>query len=168
MPLVKLHTSLGNIQIELDEQATPETTQNFIKYVRAGFYNGTIFHRVIKNFMIQGGGFGTDMQQKEANSTISNEAKTGLKNKKGTISMARTNAPHSASSQFFINVADNDFLYLNRQTPSGFVFCDLGRSPEGHYFFIKISHPATTRRSGHEDVPTEDIFLLSAEEVPAE
>jgi peptidyl-prolyl cis-trans isomerase B (cyclophilin B) len=168
MPLVKLHTSLGNIQIELDEQATPETTQNFIKYVRAGFYNGTIFHRVIKNFMIQGGGFGTDMQQKEANSTISNEAKTGLKNKKGTISMARTNAPHSASSQFFINVADNDFLDFKSETPSGYGYCAFGRVTEGLDIVMKISEAATTRRSGHEDVPTEDIFLLSAEEVPAE
>lgn len=165
MPLIKLKTSLGNVLIELDEQATPETTRNFMDYVKSGFYNGTIFHRVIKNFMIQGGGFETDMKHKEGNSPIPNEAKIGLKNKKGTIAMARTSAPHSASSQFFINVADNDFLDFKSETPSGYGYCAFGKVIEGLDVVMQISESATTRRSGHEDVPTEDIFLLTVEEV---
>lgn len=165
MAKVKLNTSKGSILIELDEQAAPKTVQNFLDYVKSGFYNGTIFHRVIKGFMIQGGGMEPSMNQKAGNPTIQNEAKTGLKNKKGTISMARTNAPHSASSQFFINVADNAFLDYQNDTPNGFGYCAFGKVIEGMDVVIDISQVQTTRRAGHDDVPVDDVNLLSVEEI---
>lgn len=165
MAKVKLHTSLGSITLELDEQAAPQTVKNFLDYVKSGFYNGTIFHRVIKGFMIQGGGMEPDMQQKPGNPPIQNEAKTGLKNKKGTISMARTSAPHSASSQFFINVADNGFLDYQSETPNGFGYCAFGKVTDGMDVVMNISQAQTTRRAGHDDVPVEDVFLLGAEEI---
>lgn len=165
MTIVKLHTSLGAVEIELDEQATPETTQNFLNYVKSGFYNGTIFHRVIKGFMIQGGGFGPDMQSKATNAPIKNEAQFGLKNEVGTIAMARTNAPHSASSQFFINVANNDFLNFRNATPEGFGYCAFGRVINGMDIVNQISLAATTRKNGHDDVPVDEIYLLGVEEV---
>lgn len=168
MSIVKLHTSQGSIKIELDEQATPETTKNFIQYVNEGFYNGTIFHRVIKGFMIQGGGLEPSMQQKKTRPTIRNEAKNGLKNEIGTIAMARTNEPHSASSQFFINVANNDFLNFTKESPDGFGYCAFGRVIEGMDIVKKISETKTGRRQGHDDVPLEDIFLLGAEEIKAD
>lgn len=165
MTKVKLQTSLGNIVIELDEQNTPQTTKNFLDYVSAGFYNGTLFHRVIKGFMIQGGGFEPQMIQKNPRPPIQNEAKLGLKNQKGTISMARTNDPHSASSQFFINVADNGFLDFQNEGPNGYGYCAFGRVIEGMDVVMAISQLPTTRRAGHEDVPIEDITLLGAEKM---
>lgn len=166
MTTVKLHTSLGPLTIKLDEQATPETTKNFLDYVKSGFYNGTIFHRVIKGFMVQGGGFEPGMNQKASNAPIRNEAKTGLKNEIGTISMARTNAPHSASNQFFINVAKNDFLNFKSETPEGFGYCAFGRVTDGMDVINQISQVKTGRNKGHDDVPLEDVVILSAEIVP--
>lgn len=165
MKKVKLQTSLGPIVIELDEQAAPITTQNFLDYVKEGFYNGTLFHRVIDGFMIQGGGFGAEMKQKDSNAPIQNEAKTGLKNQKGTIAMARTNAPHSASSQFFINVADNAFLDYQNDSISGFGYCAFGRVVEGLNVVMDIGKVSTTRKAGHSDVPVEDVYIIGAEQV---
>ncbi len=165
MPIVKLHTSLGPIEIELDDKAAPKTTQNFLDYINSGFYNGTIFHRVIKGFMIQGGGFESGMKQKESKKPIPNEAKTGLKNDTGTIAMARTNDPHSASSQFFINVNNNAFLNYKNDTIEGYGYCAFGKVTEGMDIIQKISQAATSRQAGHDDVPTEDIFILGAEVV---
>lgn len=165
MAMVKLHTSLGSILIELDEKATPKTTQNFLQYVKEGFYNGTIFHRVIKGFMIQGGGFEKNMVQKKTHAPIFNEAKTGLKNQIGTIAMARTNDPHSASAQFFINTANNAFLNFKSETIDGFGYCAFGKVTEGLDVVLRISETATTKRAGHSDVPVEDIYLLGVEEV---
>src|SRR6185437_7278918 len=161
MTMVKLHTSLGSILIKLEENGTPKTTQNFLQYVKDGFYNGTIFHRVIKGFMIQGGGFETNLVQKKAHPPIQNEAKTGLKNERGTIAMARTNDPHSASSQFFINVANNTFLNFKEETPDGFGYCAFGVVTEGLDVVLKISEVSTARRADHSDVPVEEIYLLS-------
>ena len=165
MALVKLHTSLGSILIELDETATPETTQNFLQYIKEGFYNGTIFHRVIEGFMIQGGGFETGMKQKSPRKPIRNEAKNGLKNEVGTIAMARTNDPHSASCQFFINVANNAFLNFKSETQEGFGYCAFGKVLEGMDIVQQISQVPTTKRAGHSDVPTEEIFILGAEQL---
>jgi peptidyl-prolyl cis-trans isomerase B (cyclophilin B) len=165
MALIALQTSLGNITIELDDKATPITTENFLKYVNDGFYQGTFFHRVIDGFMIQGGGFEPPMVQKPTAESIRNEAKTGLKNVPGTISMARTNDPHSATSQFFINVANNAFLDFKSETPDGFGYCAFGKVTEGMDVILKISKVATTRRSGHSDVPVEDVVILSAEQI---
>lgn len=165
MAIVKLHTSLGSIQIELDEQATPKTTQNFLDYVTSGFYNGSIFHRVIPGFMIQGGGFEAGLAQKKTNPPIPNEAKTGLKNQKGTIAMARTNDPHSASSQFFINVANNAFLDFTKEAPEGFGYCAFGRVTEGMDVVMQISQAKTGRMKGHDDVPLDEIYILGAEQI---
>jgi len=165
MALIKLYTSLGNIHIKLEEKSTPITTQNFLNYVRSGFYTGTVFHRVIKKFMIQGGGFEPHLKQKEPNPPILNEAKTGLKNQKGTISMARTQAPHSASSQFFINVADNDFLDFKSETPNQFGYCAFGYVTEGMDVVLKISEVPTTHKNGYDDVPAEEVQILKIEEI---
>lgn len=165
MALVKLTTSQGPIMIELDEQATSVTTQNFLDYVNAGFYNNTIFHRVIKGFMIQGGGFEPGMVQKTTNASIQNEAKTGLKNEIGTIAMARTDEPHSASSQFFINVAKNNFLDFQNESRNGFGYCAFGKVTEGLDIVTQISQAQTGRRGGHDDVPLQDIVILKAEEI---
>lgn len=163
MSQVKLNTSMGAITIELDEKATPKTVENFLQYVQEGFYNGTIFHRVIKGFMIQGGGLISGMKEKPNRTPIENEAKQGLKNEKGTISMARTNDPHSATSQFFINVADNAFLNFQRETVDGFGYCAFGKVVEGIDIVMKISETKTTHRAGHDDVPVEEIVLTSVE-----
>jgi peptidyl-prolyl cis-trans isomerase B (cyclophilin B) len=165
MSNVKLETSLGNILIELEDEKTPETTKNFLEYVRAGFYDNTLFHRVIKGFMVQGGGFDQEMLQKSTRATILNEAKDGLKNEIGTIAMARTSAPHSASSQFFINVANNDFLNFKSETPNGFGYCAFGRVVEGLEVVKEISLVATGSRAGHDDVPIENILIIKATEV---
>lgn len=164
MNMVKLHTSLGTITIELDDKATPETAQNFLNYVNAGFYNNTIFHRVIKGFMIQGGGFEPGMHQKTPEKPIRNEAKNGLKNELGTIAMARTNDPHSASSQFFINVANNAFLDFKAETPDAFGYCVFGKVTDGLDIVLKLSQVPTTQRSGHSDVPVDEILIVSAEQ----
>lgn len=166
MTTVKLHTSHGIITIELADQTTPETVKNFLQYVNSGFYDNTIFHRVIKGFMIQGGGFETGMHQKPTQKQIRNEAKTGLKNEIGTISMARTSDPHSASAQFFINVANNNFLDFKTETVEGFGYCAFGKVTDGLDIVTKISQVPTARRAGHDDVPVEEVKILSTETVP--
>jgi peptidyl-prolyl cis-trans isomerase B (cyclophilin B) len=157
---VTFTTDQGNIVLTLDTQAAPETCANFAQYVRDGFYDGTIFHRVISNFMIQGGGFTADMQQKPTRDTIQNEAKNGLKNTLGSIAMARTSAPHSASSQFFINVQDNGFLDYPGQ--DGWGYCVFGQVTAGLDVVQAIAQVATTSRAGHADVPTEPVIIQQA------
>jgi len=165
MTNVKLETSVGPIQIELDEKAAPKTVKNFLDYVNSGFYDNTIFHRVIKGFMIQGGGFTSGMSQKSTQATIPNEAKTGLKNEIGTIAMARTSDPHSASAQFFINVANNDFLNFKGETPNAFGYCAFGKVTDGLDIVTKISQASTGSKAGHDDVPINDIYIIKAEEL---
>lgn len=161
---VKLETSLGNIVIELDEQAAPVTVKNFLGYVEEGFFDGTIFHRVINGFMIQGGGFTADMNRKQIHPPIVNEASNGLKNKRGTIAMARTNNPDSATSQFFINHKDNAFLnYVEGRNPGYAVF---GRTVEGMDVVDKIAAVKTTMRNGMGDVPVEPVVIKSVKVVP--
>jgi cyclophilin family peptidyl-prolyl cis-trans isomerase len=157
---VKLETTMGDIVIELDRKAAPVTTKNFLRYAGQGFYDGTIFHRVIQDFMIQGGGFTADMRQKKTHPPIINEASNGLKNNRGTIAMARTNDPNSATSQFFINLKNNDFLnYIKNKNPGYAVF---GRVVEGMDVVDKIAAVKTTARSGMRDVPVEPIVIKSA------
>ncbi len=163
--MVKLHTNFGEITIELDAEKAPLTVANFLNYVDKGFYNNTIFHRVINNFMIQGGGFDTDMNQKDTDAEIKNEADNGLLNEKYTIAMARTSAPHSASSQFFINVANNDFLNFSAPSGSGWGYCVFGKVTAGTDVIDKIKQVATTSRSGHQDVPVESVIIESATRV---
>ncbi len=158
--MITLKTSLGDIVIELNHEAAPKTCENFEQYVRDGFYDGTIFHRVIDNFMIQGGGFMPDMMQKATRDPIENEANNGLSNETGTIAMARTMQPHSASSQFFINVADNKFLDYPGQ--DGWGYCVFGRVVEGMDVVNKIKGVPTTNRAGHSDVPVEPVVIESA------
>ncbi len=157
---VTLATSQGEIVLTLDTQAAPETCANFAQYVRDGFYDDTIFHRVISNFMIQGGGFTTDMTQKSTRATVQNEAKNGLKNKLGSIAMARTNEPHSASSQFFINVQDNSFLDYPGQ--DGWGYCVFGQVTAGLDVVQAIAQVATTRQAGHADVPVDPVIIQQA------
>ena len=158
-PQVQMETSLGMIVIELDAQRAPKTVANFLNYVRAGFYDGTIFHRVIKSFMIQGGGFTPEMQQKITQSPIENEADNGLKNDTGTIAMARTNAPHSATSQFFINVKNNDFLNHTEKTARGWGYCVFGHVVKGMDVVQAIENVKTTTRFGHGDVPVDPVVI---------
>jgi len=157
--MITLQTNHGSIVIELDFEHTPKTAENFLMYAENGFYDGTIFHRVINNFMIQGGGFDAKMKQKSAPKTIQNEAKQGQTNKRGTLAMARTSDPHSASSQFFINVKDNDFLNFSSETPNGWGYCVFGKVIEGMDVVDKIKMVATASRAGHEDVPTTDVII---------
>lgn len=165
MYTVVLHTNLGPITLELDPQKAPSTVENFMEYVNQGFYENTIFHRVINGFMIQGGGFEPAMRAKKGLPPIRNEANIGLKNKTGTISMARTNDPHSASSQFFINVNDNSFLDHQSQTPSGWGYCAFGTVTKGMDVVQKIAKVATSVKAGHEDVPVEDVIIEKVEVV---
>ena len=161
---VILNTNFGKIKIELNEKKAPKTVKNFLAYVNAGFYNGTIFHRVIDNFMIQGGGFDQSMRQKKTNAPIENEAKNGLSNKTYSIAMARTMDPHSATAQFYINVADNDFLDYPGQ--DGWGYCVFGKVTEGMDVVDKIKGVRTIYHpSGHQDVPLEAVIIESAEEV---
>lgn len=162
MPQVKLETSLGDIVIELNEDKAPITVANFLSYVNEGFYDGTIFHRVIKNFMIQGGGFTQDFQQKTTKSAIENEADNGLSNKRGAVSMARTNDPHSATAQFFINTVDNGFLDFQGKVPSGWGYAVFGEVIEGMNVVDAIREVDTTMRGPHQDVPAEDIIIIKA------
>lgn len=156
MPLFK--TNLGSFKIELDEKNAPITTRNFIDYVNSGFFNGTIFHRVINGFMIQGGGFTPDMEQKDTKPPIANESNNGLKNDAYTVAMARTSVPDSATSQFFINVANNDFL--NYPAQDGFGYCVFGKVTEGMETIDKIKNMATGNHpNGHQDVPIEAIII---------
>jgi peptidyl-prolyl cis-trans isomerase B (cyclophilin B) len=160
---VKLNTNFGTITLELDAKKAPVTVANFLQYVESGFYNNTLFHRVIDNFMIQGGGFTPGMVQKETLPPIENEAANGLKNEAYTIAMARTPNPHSATSQFFINVADNDFLNFRAPTPQGFGYCVFGRVTGGRDVVDRIKRVKTGGRAGHQDVPVEDVIIESAE-----
>jgi len=163
--MVRLHTNLGVIDLELDAGRAPETAKNFLAYVESGFYSNTVFHRVIEGFMIQGGGFEPGMRQKATRGPIKNEAGNGLKNERYTIAMARTSDPHSASSQFFINVKDNDFL--NHTAPSGdsWGYCVFGKVVEGRDIVDKIKGVKTGKRGGHADVPVEDVLIERAEVV---
>jgi len=163
--MIKLYTNYGDITLELDSEKAPVTTQNFIDYVNSGHYDNTIFHRVIDDFMIQGGGFEPGMIQKKTQAPIANEAGNGLKNDKYTIAMARTSDPHSASAQFFINVKDNDFLNYKSSTSQGFGYCVFGKVVEGMDVVDKIKKVKTGTRSGHQDVPLENVLLQKAEVV---
>lgn len=161
--MIRLNTSMGTIDIELDHDKAPKTAANFEQYVKDGFYNGTLFHRVINGFMIQGGGMEPGMSQKQTRPPIDNEADNGLKNDIGTIAMARTNDPHSATAQFFINVANNDFLNFSSPTPSGWGYCVFGKVINGMDVIDKIKVQPTGGKMGHQDVPVEDITIDSAE-----
>jgi peptidyl-prolyl cis-trans isomerase B (cyclophilin B) len=161
--MVKLHTNRGIITIELDEQRAPLTVANFLEYVRDGHYDNTIFHRVIDGFMIQGGGFEPGMQQKPTREPVKNEADNGLKNEAYTVAMARTSEPHSASAQFFINVADNAFLDHKAPTSQGWGYCVFGRVVEGADVVDEIKGVKTGRKGGHQDVPLEDVVIEKAE-----
>jgi len=159
--MIKLHTNHGVITLELDAEKAPKTVENFIAYAQAGHYDGTIFHRVIDGFMIQGGGFEPGMKQKPTREPVENEAKNGLKNARGTIAMARTSAPHSATAQFFINVADNGFLDYPGQ--DGWGYCVFGKVTEGLEVMDKIKNVKTGRSGFHQDVPVEDVVIERAE-----
>lgn len=157
--MITLETSHGNITLSLDFEKTPKTAENFLAYAKNGFYDGTIFHRVINGFMIQGGGFDADMKQKTTNSPIKNEAAAGGKNKRGTIAMARTSDPHSATAQFFINVVDNDFLNFSSESANGWGYCVFGTVTEGMDVVDKIKTLPTTMHRGHENVPNEPVVI---------
>nr|WP_322997380.1 peptidylprolyl isomerase [Castellaniella sp.] len=161
-PQVKLHTNKGDMLIELDAEKAPKTVENFLNYVKEGFYNGTIFHRVINNFMVQGGGFDADMKQKQTNATVENEANNGLKNDRYTLAMARTSDPHSATAQFFINVADNDFLNFTSPTPNGWGYAVFGRVIEGTDVVDEMKKVKTGNKGFHQDVPVDDLIIESA------
>lgn len=161
--MVKLHTNFGEIVLELDAEKAPITVANFLQYVESGFYDNTIFHRVIDSFMIQGGGFEPDMSQKSTDANIKNEANNGLKNKKYTIAMARTPNPDSASSQFFINTADNDFLNFTAPTSQGWGYCVFGKVTSGMDVVDKIGAVKTGSRNGHQDVPQDNVLIERAE-----
>lgn len=160
---VVLQTSMGNITLELDAKKAPKTVENFIAYVKSGHFNGTIFHRVMDNFMIQGGGFTDKMVQKPTNAPIKNEADNGLKNNKYTIAMARTSDPHSASAQFFINVADNDFLNFSSPTERGWGYAVFGKVTAGTDVVDKMKKVKTGNNGFHQNVPLEPITILKAE-----
>ena len=160
--MIRLETNHGVIDIELNEAEAPETCKNFIHYVENGHYNDTIFHRVIQGFMIQGGGFDADMQQKPTEAPIKNEANNGLKNDIGTLAMARTPDPHSASAQFFINVKDNDFLNFRSETPDGYGYCVFGKVVDGMDVVQKIEGVQTTNQGMHQDVPAEPVIIEKA------
>ncbi|MBY0266843.1 MAG: peptidyl-prolyl cis-trans isomerase [Burkholderiales bacterium] len=163
--MIRLHTNFGVIDLELDAEKAPETVANFIQYVEEGHYNNTVFHRVIDGFMIQGGGFEPGMKQKATRPPVQNEANNGLKNDIYTIAMARTSAPHSASAQFFINVADNDFLNHSSPTPQGWGYCVFGKVTAGTEIVDRIRQVKTGSRGMHQDVPAEDVIIEKAEVV---
>ena len=162
MSKVRMQTSMGDIVIELDTDKAPATTENFLQYVRDGFYDNTIFHRVINGFMVQGGGFEPGMKQKSTRAQIKNEAANGLKNDTYTVAMARTSDPHSASAQFFFNVKNNDFLNFRAATTEGYGYCVFGQISEGREVIDKIKAVATGKRGFHQDVPTEDVVVKKA------
>ena len=167
LPRVKLTTSQGDIVVELDRAAAPKTVDNFLTTVKDGYYDGTIFHRVIAGFMIQGGGFDADMKRKATRPTIPNEADNGLPNRTGTIAMARTQDPHSASSQFFINVKDNGFLDHRAKTSQGWGYCVFGKVVEGMKVVRAIEKMPTTSRSGMKDVPKTPVVINLATVISA-
>ncbi len=160
--MIIIQTNMGNIELELFEDKAPITTKNFINYINAGFYDGTIFHRVIDNFMIQGGGFDENMNQKPTNAAIKNEADNNISNDKYTIAMARTTDPDSASSQFFINVKDNNFLNHRAKTMDGWGYCVFGKVSKGEDVVDKIKEVATTSKFGHDDVPVNNVVIIKA------
>ena len=160
--MVTLQTNKGDIVLELDAEKAPNTVKNFLEYAKAGFYDGTIFHRVIPGFMIQGGGFTADMNQKATNAPIENEANNGLKNNKYTIAMARTSAPHSATAQFFINVADNGFLNFTSPTMQGWGYAVFGKVVKGEDVVDSIARVRTTSHYPHQDVPVEPVIINKA------
>ena len=160
--MVKFSTNFGDITLELDADKAPITVANFLQYVDSGFYNGVIFHRVIDGFIIQGGGFDANMKQKTTKDEIKNEADNGLTNNKYTVAMARTSIPDSASSQFFINIADNDFLNHTAKTSSGWGYCVFGKVIDGMDVVDKIAGVATTSKAGHRDVPAESVTIEKA------
>ncbi|MCT8985992.1 peptidylprolyl isomerase [Shewanella phaeophyticola] len=157
--MVTLHTNFGDITLQLDAEKAPLTVANFMKYVEDGFYDSTIFHRVIDGFMIQGGGFTEDMGQKRSNEAVKNEANNGLSNRKGTVAMARTSDPHSATAQFFININDNTFLDFKSETSQGWGYCVFGEVVEGLDVVEKIKAVATGNRGMHQDVPLEAVII---------
>jgi peptidyl-prolyl cis-trans isomerase B (cyclophilin B) len=161
--MIKLHTNYGDITLELDSEKAPLTVQNFVDYVNSGNYDNTIFHRVIDGFMIQGGGFEPGMVQKPTRTPIQNEAANGLKNDKYTVAMARTSDVHSATTQFFINVANNNFLNYSAPTSQGFGYCVFGKVIEGMDVVDKIAKVKTGNRAGHQNVPLENVLLEKAE-----
>ena len=161
-PVVKLETSMGDILVRLDARKAPMTTANFLEYVKAGQYDGTIFHRVIKGFMIQGGGMTASLREKTTRAPIKNEADNGLSNDRGTIAMARTMDPHSATAQFFINLVDNDFLNYSAPVPSGWGYCVFGKVVEGMDVVDKIAKVKTKSVGFHENVPTDMVLITGA------
>lgn len=163
--MIRFTTNMGVFDVELNEAAAPKTCENFLSYVRSGFYNGTIFHRVISGFMIQGGGFEPGLKQKQTKAPIENEANNGLKNDKYTIAMARTNEPHSATSQFFINVADNDFLNHTSPTSRSWGYAVFGKVVSGTDVIDAIARVRTASRSWYGDVPVEDVVMEKVEEI---
>ena len=158
---ILMTTTVGPMTLELDADNAPKTVENFLSYVSSGFYDGTIFHRVINNFMVQGGGFTADMEQKATQAPIENEANNGLKNARGTIAMARTQDPHSATAQFFINVQDNDFLNHTGENMQGWGYAVFGKVTEGEDVLDKIRCVQTGNQAGHQDVPVEPIIIES-------
>ncbi|PSB91906.1 peptidylprolyl isomerase [Candidatus Pandoraea novymonadis] len=160
--MVELHTNFGIIRLELEQSKAPKTVENFLNYVRKGHYENTLFHRVINGFMIQGGGFAPDLQEKKTDAPIENEANNGLKNNAYTIAMARTNDPHSASAQFFINVSDNHFLNFHSSTPSGWGYAVFGKVTEGQSVIDQIKTVQTGSRNFHQDVPIENVIIEKA------
>ena len=161
-PLVLLETDKGEILIELDQEKAPKTVENFLKYVDDGFYDGLIFHRVIENFMIQGGGMDGMMREQETGEPVENEADNGLANERGTLAMARTNDPHSATAQFFVNVKDNTFLNHSSKTPEGWGYCVFGRVTEGMDVVDKIRKVQTGSKGFHQDVPKDPVYISKA------
>jgi peptidyl-prolyl cis-trans isomerase B (cyclophilin B) len=161
--MIKLHTNLGVIVLDLDEEKAPATVKNFVDYVESGHYDNTIFHRVIDGFMIQGGGFEPGMKQKSCKAPIRNEADNGLKNDAYTVAMARTSDPHSAAAQFFINVTDNDFLNFKASDGAGWGYCVFGRVAEGREVVDRIGKVETGHSGFHQDVPKHDVVIQRAE-----
>jgi peptidyl-prolyl cis-trans isomerase B (cyclophilin B) len=162
--MVVLHTNHGDITLELDEENSPATVRNFLQYVRAGHYDNTLFHRVIPGFMIQGGGFAPGMKQKPTGATVANEAANGLRNERYTVAMARTSDPHSATAQFFINVADNAFLDYKAPSAQHYGYCVFGKVVDGKDVVDKITAAPTGRSGMHDNVPNDDVVITRAEE----
>lgn len=162
--MIIISTSKGDIHLELDTENTPKTAENFLNYVRDGFFENTIFHRVIPGFMIQGGGLEANMQQKETHAPVQNEAKNAMPNKRGTIAMARTMDPHSATAQFFINLVDNDFLNFSGEHMQGYGYCVFGEVVAGMDVVDAIAQVKTGNKEGHSDVPVDEITILSVTE----
>jgi peptidyl-prolyl cis-trans isomerase B (cyclophilin B) len=163
--MIKISTTFGDITVELNADKAPITVANFLEYVREGLYDGTIFHRVIDNFMIQGGGFDTSMQQRPTKAAIENEADNGLRNEFGTLAMARTMEPHSATSQFFINVSNNEFLNHSGKNMQGWGYAVFGKVIDGTEVLDKIRAVPTTSRNGHQDVPVDTVIIESITEI---